>query len=270
MKTEIDQLELRCHGLVGTLYRPLTSNPSPAVLCLGGSEGSAPTITARALAKEGFATLALAYCRAPGLPASIRRIPLEYCFSAMTWLQEQELIRTDYLAIRGFSRGAELALILGTLAPEIKAILAYSPSCCAHNWQDNQATLQDSDPSWTLGGEALRGRYLDRGYCPLHGGSGDLIPIEKLYGCLCLVSGDDDRMWQSTQSCRHLMEKLRRRSSFSEHLHLAYPNAGHSIGYPPPFLFSLAWGGTIEGNRFAVNDSWLRSIIFLRRTAGLD
>jgi hypothetical protein len=49
------------------------------VLIIGGSEGglSSPLLAA-ALAGHGYPVLTIAYFGAPGLPASLSRIPLEY------------------------------------------------------------------------------------------------------------------------------------------------------------------------------------------------
>jgi hypothetical protein len=60
----------------------------PAVLIFGGSEGGlAVADLARLLASHGYPALALAYFHAPGLPADLARIPLEYFARAARWLR---------------------------------------------------------------------------------------------------------------------------------------------------------------------------------------
>src|ERR1022692_1064304 len=60
----------------------------PAVLIFGGSEGGlAVADLAGLLASHGYPALALAYFGAPGLPANLVRIPLEYFARAARWLR---------------------------------------------------------------------------------------------------------------------------------------------------------------------------------------
>ncbi|WP_082406848.1 acyl-CoA thioester hydrolase/BAAT C-terminal domain-containing protein [Bacillus sp. JCM 19041] len=57
----------------------------------------------------------------------ISRIPLEYVETAFQWLGEQDQVDKGKFAIVGFSRGSELALLAGTVIPELKAIIAVAP-----------------------------------------------------------------------------------------------------------------------------------------------
>jgi pimeloyl-ACP methyl ester carboxylesterase len=65
---------------------------------------------------------------AGGRKSALGNIPLEYFATAIDWLQAQDSVRSDKLAIVGGSRGGELALLLGATFPQINAVVAYAPS----------------------------------------------------------------------------------------------------------------------------------------------
>jgi pimeloyl-ACP methyl ester carboxylesterase len=109
--------DIRESGLVGTLFLPETAVPAPAVMCLAGAAGGIPTAPAAALAKEGFAAFALATHAVEGRPSVIERFPLEYCFAAVAWLRETVEPASGFVAVRGHSRGGQLALLMAVLLP---------------------------------------------------------------------------------------------------------------------------------------------------------
>ena len=80
------------------------------------------------LTSHGFVTLAFAYFGIPPLPPGLAEIPLEYFGTAIHWLQRQEGVSPQSLAVMGPSRGGELALLLGATFPEIRAVVAHLPS----------------------------------------------------------------------------------------------------------------------------------------------
>jgi dienelactone hydrolase len=97
-----------------------------------------PVRKAAWLASRGYAALALAYFRYDGLPPRLEGIPLEYFGSALAWMTQRPEISSDHIAVVGTSRGGEPALQLGSMFPEIKAVVAYVPSnvrlpaCCGN------------------------------------------------------------------------------------------------------------------------------------------
>ncbi len=62
------------------------------------------------------------------LPPNLEHIEINYFESAIQWLQLHSDVKKEGIVIIGQSRGGELALILGTLLKQIKAIVAYAPS----------------------------------------------------------------------------------------------------------------------------------------------
>ena len=70
----VDRRSVREDGLVGAFFAPRDQGPHPGALVLGGSEGGLVEGFAAALARHGFATLALGYFMLPGLPNKLVEI----------------------------------------------------------------------------------------------------------------------------------------------------------------------------------------------------
>jgi dienelactone hydrolase len=108
----------------GRAYIPLDQDVRGGVLVLHGSEGGGfgtHDRTAALLACHGFTALAYDWCGSyespvDGLPSKVVDIAIEGPVKALRWLQRHESVRNKPLAIHGFSRGAELAMIIATLS----------------------------------------------------------------------------------------------------------------------------------------------------------
>ncbi len=107
---------------------PASGGPYPAVVVLGGSEGGLPLRNAAWLASHGYAALALAYFRYDNLPQRLEAIPLEYFGQALSWMASRPEIDANHIGVMGVSRGGELALQLGSMYPQIKAVVAFVPA----------------------------------------------------------------------------------------------------------------------------------------------
>jgi dienelactone hydrolase len=250
---------LREKGLVGEFYQPAGEGKHPAVLVLTGSGGGIPPASgfAGGLASRGYAVLALAYFGVAGLPRNLENIPLEYFGTALDWMIAQPSVDSSRIAVIGSSRGAELALLLGSMIPQIHAVVAFMPSnviwggCC-----DRMGA-----PSWTIGRHPLALRAE--------------IPVEKIHGGVLLISGRDDGVWRSTSMGDAIVERLRRHDFAFPYKHLAYDGAGHAIGRPytpttdldnvhHPLTGPLMHlGGTAEGTAHAREEAWQQTLTFL-------
>ena len=139
-------------GLTVISSTGLSEKQQKALILLGGSEGgkswSDQTEFIQELVEQGFCVLSLGYFGTGGLPADLRGVPLEYFARAFHWLSTQEglVVPNDY-AVMGVSRGAELALLLGSCYPEISAVIAIAPS----------SVVFPGPPTGTL--DALRGQH---------------------------------------------------------------------------------------------------------------
>ena len=79
----ITETTVTSHGLSGTLYDAHLPGRHPAVLLIRGSAGGEPgSLLPSVIAGYGYPVLALAYFKAPGLPATLQNVRLEYFRSA--------------------------------------------------------------------------------------------------------------------------------------------------------------------------------------------
>jgi len=294
------------HGLVATLYLPVAASEFPrrrvpAIIALGGSEGGSEsaTRTAMAFAHEGFAGLAVTYFGAPGVPAMLREVPLEYFERALRFLENHEAIMPDRIGVMGASRGGELALLLGATFPELVAVVALVPSpyrwCSIEGpasaaWTHRgvplpyltafpplRVTAMVDPPRKIIAATPAFERALDRASDQALAAA--LSPIERTTGPILLASGDDDQVWPSTRMAQvavaHLAHHASRDRTRDECL--VYPHAGHGAtsmpGEPTTVTASFhplagMWferGGTPAGNARAQRDAWTRVLAFCRR-----
>ncbi len=269
----VDRRPVRERGLVGTLFTPSSRSPYAAVLCLAGLGPGIWEPPARALAQEGFVALALATNNAEGLPPTIRSIPMEYCQRAIQWLRETAAPARGLIAVRGHSRGAVLALVLGALFPSVRAVLAYAPRTYVGLASPAPDSFDDpaTPPAWTWQGKPVRFDPLPKQYMadPAHPTLEDRfgIPVERIAGPILFVTGTADHLIgpDPTAACRRAMQRLDAFRFPYRHELWSYPDAGHMIGDPPPYTGPHYGGGTEEATHKAVADSWPKSLDFLKR-----
>jgi dienelactone hydrolase len=284
-------------GLSGLFARPRGDGPFPAVVALAGSSGGFGPAAAWApvLASHGFATLAIAYFGAPGLPAALERIEIEVVERGMAWLARRDDVRPG-AAVIGISRGSELALLAGAVLEGVCAVAAFAPS--GVSWAALGPRGPLPAPSWTFRGEDIPyvpltplapGVLAPSGSAPLRLRSlyeaalaADIdatrsaeIPVERVKGPIFLVSGEDDAMWPSTPMADIAVRRAAEHDFPHSIVHLRYPDAGHSCfgvpGTPVPIDSgphpltgaSYAFGGTRAANAAARADSWPRLLEFL-------
>ena len=243
-------------GFLGCYWAsPPGSEPRPAILEFGGSEGGlhcGPGI----LASRGYPVLDLAYFGEPGLPKKLDRVPLEYFERALRWLGQQPGVDPSRLVVWGISRGGEAAFLLATTYPQlVHAVVEYVGSSVVYNSPDDPRT-----PAWTFQGKPIPG--------------GTQIPVERIAGPVFMVGGWDDRLFGSGSKVESIATDLRAHGKHN-FVSLAYANAGHTIGAAVPNI-PIGWtyfhygvpyplGGTLAGNARAREDSWAKLLAFLGR-----
>jgi len=290
-------------GLAGRLFIPPGRQPHPIVIVLGGSGGGYDLDKAAVLARHGFATLSLAYFGLPGLPPWLHRVPLEYFVRATAWLGRQPEVDARRMGVLGVSRGAELALLLSSTFPEIRAVVAYAPSAVAWGSGGRDKATGEIIPCWTRGGEAipfaplpLRG-FMARSAVPVallrrpvkfrnlfraalrnrDAIARAQIPVERTRGPILLISGGDDHVWPASQMAEMICARLRARNFAHSVEHLHYRKAGHELRYPflpttarttrPAGLkFAISFGGTAEADAEAQKNAWRRALAFFRNS----
>jgi dienelactone hydrolase len=295
---DVKLVEVREDDIIANLFLPEGKGPYPTVLVLGGSGGGFADRQAALLASHGFAAVSLAYFGVEGLPEELRRIPLEYFESALSWIGEHPLLDSTRLAVSGTSRGGELALLLASRYPQIRSVVAWVPS--GYLWgaisRIDDVGSDEDFASWTYGGKALpdAGRVRNNAVAPDETGiihlapayldfaadesraNAALIPVENINGPVLLVSGKADTLWPSAHFGTLIEQRLRERGFDFAAEHLSYDDAGHSIGggifpttinqsFHPIRKAIIDLGGTPEGLARARADSWPRALEFLRQ-----
>lgn len=214
-------------------YRP-AGKPQKALILLGGSEGgkswSDDTAHIQQLVGEGYCVLSLAYFGTEGLPGQLRGIPLEYFAKAFRWLSVQKQVVPDDYTLMGVSRGAELALLLGTLYPhQVKAVVAIAPSSAVFPGPPTGVldALRGQHSAWSFGGQEVafvpipyslttvrgmitgkRTRMFEKA---LQNGAAverAAIRVEKIQGPILLISFTRDQIWPSTLMAKQMMHRL--------------------------------------------------------------
>ncbi|MBI5680963.1 MAG: acyl-CoA thioesterase/BAAT N-terminal domain-containing protein [Methanobacterium sp.] len=293
MLPNVQYESLEKEGLVANFYHPEGEN-LPAVLVVSGSEGgiATPDIVAGILASKGYAALALAFFEMPGLPEILEEIPLDYVEKAVQWLSNQPMVNPEKMVMIGTSKGAELTLLSASLFPQIKGVVATSPSCTVFQGI-NQDPEAEPHSSWTYKGKNLTfvpfvynndflGQFAScypehLEFLPLYKASFEnetavqeaAINVEKIQGPVLLISSDDDRVWPSKEMSERITERLKSSEFPFKYEHLSFDGAGHLAGrpgympWPTPFYVK---GGTPQINGNAQVKVWKAILKFLEDT----
>jgi len=244
------------------------------------------------LASRGYAVLNLFYFGQEPLPKHFAEVPIEYLTNAVSWLQTREGVDAARTGVIGHSRGAEAALLMATLRPDVRAVVAVAPSSVV--WPGPGAAGYFHS-AWSLDGKELP-------YVPVNFSKGfgaflkevtgrtqiehrplfedalknkeaierATIHVEKIQGAVLLISGKDDRVWPSTQMAEMIVTRLRDSGHPRTFQHISYENAGHSFGLPGAAQTTnrtevFKMGGTATGNAQAAARSWQATLEFLDR-----
>jgi pimeloyl-ACP methyl ester carboxylesterase len=300
------RVPMQVPGMIGTFFVPAGTGPFPTVVVLGGSDGGTHEEAASLLAAHGYASLALAYIQGPnvadGLPRYLVNIQLSYFETALQWLLQQNIVDKNRLTVLGHSRGAELALLLGSIFPQVRAVIAASPSSIINS----AITSRTIDkPAWSYQGTAFpyvnikasipeiaqlvwkqQIKHVPVSFNALFTKSLSQqeavrkasIAVEKIQGPVLLISGQDDHVWPSSLFAEQIVARLQAHHHSYFYSHFSYPGAGHLLctpyGHPflPPMLYlpvgglTLDGGGSVATQAQAVINSWFKILSFLQQT----
>ena len=297
-----DKTQVTEDGIVGTYCTPKTATgPSPAVLAFGGSEGGSSfgEVYGSYLASLGCPSLGVAYFGTGSLPATLDAVPLEYLETALKWLARQKEVDPERIVVLGYSRGGELALMLGARFPQlVRGVIAVVPS--GVRW----SSVHDVDrAAWTLGGKALSFIKWDATAKPAaeklpDGTTGyrttpefsqslkatdpanlaaSTIEVERTSGPILMLSGADDGVWPSCDLAKVAMDRLIAQGHAKTHgdSAICHEDSGHRFGLPgrpTTDLYTMTGsdgkltirGGTPAGMSRAARDADDRIRAFLR------
>ena len=218
----------------------------PLIVGLGGSEGGNAWTTdywkktRDQFIEKGYAFLAIGYFGAKGTPAKLEKIAIEDVHYAIEVAKKNKKINKENIAIIGGSRGADLALLLGSYYDDIKGVVAIVASNVTFPGNTNHFTTstwmyQNKElPFVPVNDEAvpylmkndLRGTFeamlQDR-----IAEEKALIKIEKINGPILLISATKDEVAPSTPMAEKMITRLKTYNFKHKYEHIAI-EGGHS------------------------------------------
>lgn len=204
------------------------NNQQVLVVGLGGSDGGNSWAGVhgekqrKLLNDNGYAFLSIAYFGLEGIPKSLDRIGLEGVHKAVMETAQNPKINSQCITVMGVSRGAELALLLGSHYDEYKSVLAVVPG---------SSVFPSLTEAMTTPGFALNGNSLP--FVPVPWSAtpalltGDLrgafekmmenaeamnaaaIQVENIKGSVLLMSGTTDEQWPSMEMSEMMMQRFK-------------------------------------------------------------
>jgi dienelactone hydrolase len=268
--------EIKGEAFVGDFYCRDVSTTRPGILFLGGSEGGRPDMHLPQLfADHGYPVLAVAYFKEKDLPATLQMVPLKYFDKAIAWMQRNDKIPHNGIVIVGGSKGAELALLLASRKPEVKAVIARAPSSVVWDGMPKQWWPPDPKSSWSIDGKPVPFvpydytqpfaagdpsailKFYEQALKQKEAVANATIHVEDIHGPILLASGHDDQLWPSEAMGDSIVARLKAHGFKHPYEHLKYADAGHTLSE----FFML--GGTLEGNRRASLDLTTKMLAFL-------
>ena len=233
------QITLNTPNVESLLYLGKDEN-QPLVVGLGGSEGGNAWSsdywkkTRDQFIEKGYAFLAIGYFGAKGTPVSLEKIAIEDVYNAIKEAVKNKNIDSKKIAIVGGSRGADLALLLGSYYRNIDCIVGIVASNVSFPGNTNHF----STSSWTYENKELPFVPVNDDAVPflmkrdLRGAfeamlkdtlaeEKALIKVEKINGPILLVSATKDEICPSTPMADKMISRLKSKNFKYKYEHIA-------------------------------------------------
>lgn len=291
-KAENNTYRVGTDGFYGELFLPKEDKyPGKALICFSGSDGGIELAKqlADVFQAKGLTTLALAYVLEEGLPGQFSGVPIDFLEAAAKRLHEMGYQK---VGLWGISKGAELALVAGSLLPGlVNAVVAVDPmnTVCQGFVKDKGISFVPGS-SWSFHGKDLPysaygmekfplGSILRKSlkimdvtmydlYLPLveNPNPEAVIKAENITGPILLISSKMDNMWPSELAAKHIMKRLQDCSFPYAYKHLSYDYGGHMfvpMDMKQLKLFKGDRGKNKEPGRNARMDSLAKTLEFV-------
>lgn len=154
--TSIQKDTLKAANIEAILYTG-ESKDQLLIVGLGGSEGGNAwernrwKKTRDAFLEKGYAFLAIGYFGCEGTAKILNRIAIDDVYNAIAMAKKSKKINNKKIAVIGGSRGADLALLLGSYYKDITCVVAMSSSHAVFPGH----TMDFTTPCWTFEGKDL-------------------------------------------------------------------------------------------------------------------
>lgn len=200
----------------------------PLVVGLGGAEGGNPWAgnywkkTRDQFIEKGYAFLAIGYFGAKGTPDTLQQIAIDQVYAAIKLAAKHQNINPHQIAIVGGSRGADLALLLGSYYKDIKCVVGIVASNVTFPGNTNHFTTS----TWTYQNKQLPFVPVNEPAVPFLM-KGDLrgtfeqmlkdsvaaekavIKVENINGPILLLSATKDEICPSTPMAQSMVARLK-------------------------------------------------------------
>ena len=258
------QITLKTPNTESVLYLGKGKN-QPLIVGLGGSEGGNAWTndywkkTRDQFIEKGYAFLAIGYFKAKGTPDTLQKIAIDDVHKAIKVATKNQNINKRKIAIVGGSRGADLALLVGSYYKDIKCVVGIVPSNVTFPGNTNHFTTS----TWTFQNKELPFVPVNEEAVPflmkrdLRGTfetmlkdsiaeSNAFIKVENIRGPILLISATKDEICPSTPMSEKMILRLKSNKFkyYFEHIPIA---GGHG---EPLKHFDLVF--TFLENNFAV------------------
>ncbi|HSD16051.1 MAG TPA: acyl-CoA thioester hydrolase/BAAT C-terminal domain-containing protein [Thermomonas sp.] len=216
------------HGQVDVELFAREGGKRPLLVGLGGGEGGNAWASPRwkpqreRFLDQGYALLALGYFGTPNSPEKLDRISVDGVHAAILEAAQDPRVDGRCIAIVGGSRGAELALLLASHYPDIRAVVAIVPGSAVFPALTDAMTT----PGFSFRDSSLPFVPMTWGATPdllvgnLRGAFESImqdeaamqraaIAVEKINGPVQFVSASRDEMWPSKEMADAMMQRLK-------------------------------------------------------------
>ena len=221
------QMTLATPNVESILYLGSGKN-QPLIVGLAGAEGGNAWTsdywkkTRDQFIEKGYAFLAIGYFGAKGTPDTLQKISIEDVYYAIEVAAKNKKINKNKIAIVGGSRGADLALLLGSYYKDIKCVVGIVASNVTFPGNTNHFTTS----TWTYQKKELPFVHVNKEAVPFlmkHDLRGTfeamlkdtiaeekaLIKVENINGPILLVSATKDEICPSTPMAEKMIARLK-------------------------------------------------------------
>lgn len=223
----VAQITLQTNNIESVLYLGKGKN-QPLVVGLGGSEGGNAWSsdywkkTRDEFLDKGYAFLALGYFGAKGTPDTLNKIAIEGVYNAIEIATKNKKINGKKIAIVGGSRGADLALLIGSYYKNINCVVSivgsnavfpghtnhFSTSCWTYQNKELPFVPVNEESVPFLMKRDLRGAFesMLKDTVSVQKAS---IKIEQINGPILFMSANKDEICPSTVMAEMMLERLK-------------------------------------------------------------
>ena len=239
------------------------------IITFGGSEGSSLYNKSEELCEKGYEVLSLYFFGKENQNKKIENIDISFFDEILEYLSENNM-DSSIITVIGFSKGAELTLLLTQYYTQIDNIILYSPTAYVYQgefngsapwkfkeksmdfFKYNDASLKSKIKPYICGIFKYPASYINI-FESLSKNVGEndnrWIYKNKISGNMLIFSGEDDQVWASVNDTKKL------KKYDPEHIEAyIFKDAGHVFS-DLRYLSNMKLGGNKSGNLKAKKES---------------